>query len=151
MTTAKMPAAKMMQTQRTTASAPPTARSSQFRTSSTTPPDATAGRAPLAPAPPVSGRSELLAALDDARDGLLDLETRRLRGNQRLDRLLEGLLVDLDDLRELGLELLQVLLLGDLPRPAHVGLGALTGLDHRRLLLVVELVVEPHQHHQQVG
>src|SRR5207245_8683098 len=89
-----------MHTARTAASAQATARSSSF-----------------------SNCSEFLAGVEDEGHRLFHVEALGLGEHQRLDRVHEGLLVRLDDLRELGLQLGEVLVLRDLPGAAHVGLG----------------------------
>src|SRR5258708_6992118 len=58
---------------------------------------------------------EALAALDDEGDGLLDIETRRLGLDHRRHPIDERLLPDRDDFLELGLELVEGALLGNLP------------------------------------
>src|SRR4051794_33040742 len=75
-------------------------------------------------------RGEALAAIEDERHRLLDPEPLRLLAHEARDRVDERLLVRVGDLLEVALQLVQRVLVGDLPRPAHVGLGELPRLGH---------------------
>src|SRR5436309_4672540 len=115
--------ASTMQTQRTTVTSRLAKRSRRSR-NFTCRPSMQGAAEPPPPSHCAPARSlEVLLAVENEGDRLLHVEPLRLLIHQSGYRFHERRLVRRDDLGEVALERLQVLHFGDLPRPAHVGLG----------------------------
>jgi hypothetical protein len=57
----------------------------------------------------------------------------------------------MDDLGEIALERLQVFHFGDFPGPSHIRLRARTRIQHRFLLVGIELSPQLHRHGDDIG
>src|SRR5205085_11989308 len=101
------------------------------------------------PPPPLALRPraalEILLAVENERDRLLDAEPLALFLHEARYRFDERRLVGRDDLDEVALQRGKVLHFRDLPRAAHIGLRARAGSEHGLLLLVVELLPQLHR------
>src|SRR3954471_11670670 len=84
---------------------------------------------------PGTARLEILLAVENERDRLLDAEPLALFLHQARHRFDERRLVRRDDLDEVALERGEILHLGNLPCAAHIGLRPRTRVEHRLLLL----------------